>query len=191
MIVGLSGYARAGKSEAASALVQDGWELVAFADKLREFLYILNPIVEGRMWISLQEVIDSHGWEGYKDTELSDEIRRLIQTVGTNCGRDLLGDNVWVDATLKSYDGMGKSDLIYWKRKERANWIVHDVRFPNEAEAIKNRGGKIIRISRPGVGPVNGHISETALDDYPWDHVIENDSTVESLHHKVRSILGN
>lgn len=190
MIIGLSGYARAGKSEAANALREDGWEVRAYADKLREFLYVLNPMVHRIMEHDkfynavfvpsrrLQEVIDEHGWDGYKKTYYSEEIRRLIQTLGTDCGRNMLGENVWVDATLEPY-------IISPYREQ---WVIQDVRFPNEADAILDLGGKIIRINKPGVGPVNDHPSETALDDWQFDHLIENNGTVEQLHNSIRRL---
>lgn len=198
MIIGLSGYARVGKTEAAIALGMDGWRVKAFSETLREFLYTLNPIVNrliepdkiyNAVYVPprrLQDVINQHGWDGYKKTPYNDEIRRLIQTLGTDCGRAILGESVWVNATMDSYDDMGKFDFSNWKRIETHNWVIHDVRFPNEAQAIIDRGGKIIRINKPGVGPVNDHESETALDNWPWDSVIHNDGSIDDLHRKIR-----
>lgn len=65
------------------------------------------------------------------------------------------------------------------------NWIITDVRFPNEAEAIKDRGGFIIRIDRPGVEPVNAHPSETALDNWDFDYRIANASDLVALKQTV------
>jgi hypothetical protein len=92
-ILGLSGYARCGKDSAAAVLVEEfGFTRVAFADKLREVLYALNPIVSYTGWrdakglpfapspdtyVTVQNVIDHFGWDHYKETQYSDEIRRL------------------------------------------------------------------------------------------------------------------
>jgi hypothetical protein len=62
--------------------------------------------------------------------------------------------------------------------------VITDVRFANEAAAIRSWGGEIIRIDRPGVGPVNGHVSE-AMPFEP-DEVIENDGTIEDLQDHLR-----
>lgn len=171
MIIGLCGYARAGKDEAAKALVEIGFERVAFADKLRDFLYVLNPLVSGttEMPVWLDYVIDRYGWDGYKETPWGQNIRELLQRLGTECGRELIGDNVWVDAALN-------------KCSPFDNYVVTDCRFPNEAQAIKDRGGVIVRIKRPGVGPANSHASETSLDDWPFDAYVNNDSTIDQLH---------
>ena len=176
MIVGLSGYARAGKDEAAKGLQAVGFTRVGFADRLREFLYRLNPVVlgpNGTVW-SVRPVIDRHGWDGYKATPYGDHIRRYLQRLGTECGRELIGDTVWIDAALRDVP---------------ENVVVTDARFPNEAQAIRDRGGIVVRITRPGVGPANSHQSETALDGWPFDAVIVNDGTIAELHARIRQIV--
>lgn len=191
MIIGLSGYARSGKDEAAKVLVNEfDYRRVAFADKLRDVLYALNPIVgfEGEPLeigidpVGVQQVIDRHGWDGYKETEHGTEIRRLLQRLGTEAGRETLWDNIWVDAALT---GVSTSDKI----------VVTDVRFPNEADAIKKRGGIMVRINRDGNGPAtdqynNTHKSETSLDDYNFDYTLNNSFIViDDWHQHVRNFM--
>lgn len=167
MIIGLSGYARSGKDTAAHALVGHGYNRVAFADKLREFLLRLNPIVDTYSQFRVSDVIEQYGWDGYKESGYGAEIRELLQRLGTECGRELISDTIWIDAALNGTKGR---DIV-----------VTDVRFPNEAQAIKDRGGYVIRVVRPGVGPANSHPSETALDDWDFDAVILNDGSVGEL----------
>lgn len=80
------------------------------------------------------------------------------------------------------------------------NWIITDMRFPNELQAVKDRGGITIRVNRvTGNVLIDNdthavtdwqHPSETELDDYEdWDHVINNDGTINDLIEKVRKIL--
>lgn len=177
MIVGIGGYARSGKDSAAAGLAEIGFKRVAFADKLREFIYALNPLLGvayAGVHIRLQDVIDEAGWDGYKETLWSNEIRQLLQRLGTECGRELISDTIWIDAALDGVVG----DIC-----------VTDMRFPNEMQAVKHRGGIAVRINRPGVGPANSHPSETALDDADFDYVIENSGTVEDLHLKIREVV--
>lgn len=68
------------------------------------------------------------------------------------------------------------------------NWIITDMRFPNEMEAVELREGVTIKVVRPGTA-VGTHPSETALDDAYFDHVISNDGTIEDLIEKVRQVL--
>lgn len=195
-LIGLSGYARAGKDEAAKALMELGYERIAFADKLRDFLYALNPIVMGKFQIDtkygdseaipyvtrynrLRDIIDEHGWDGYKNTPYVDEIRPLLQRLGTEAGREVLWDSIWIDAALHGLKDDGK-------------YVITDARFPNEAEAIKSRGGQVWRIERLGNSPAvmpDGtiHRSETSLDDWEFDKTIHNDGTLEEFHNKIRS----
>ena len=71
------------------------------------------------------------------------------------------------------------------------NSIITDVRFLNEANAIKERGGILIKIERDN-GTESTHISETALDSYDidtFDYTINNNGTLEDLAKKVNAIL--
>lgn len=182
-IIGLSGYARSGKDAAADVLVKEaGYVRVAFADKLREMVYALNPIVQQRFHMTasleedsrvvyVQDVIDAYGWDGYKETVFGPEIRRLLQRMGTEAGRETLWDSIWIDAALTGLP-------------EDAKVVVTDVRFPNEAQAIIERGGTLLRIERAGVGPATAedgtvHKSETSLDDWPFVYRAKNDGTLE------------
>lgn len=185
MIIGLSGYARSGKDTVADILVKEaGFIRVAFADKLRQALYALNPIVWrertydggnhpiGWRTVYLQEIIDQHGWDGVKATEYGPEVRRLLQRMGTEVGRNILGEDIWVDAVLRSID-------------VTKNYVATDCRFTNEAKAVTRKGGQVWRITRPGVEPANDHISEIGLDTWPWDAVILNDGSLDDLREKV------
>ncbi len=185
-IIGVSGYARTGKDELAAVLVEEyGYIRVGFADKLRDMLYALNPIVQaefgfefrdswhGPAFIMLQEVIDTYGWDGYKESEFKEEIRRLLQRLGTEAGRQTLWDSIWVDAAFA-------------KLPPDAKVVVTDCRFKNEADAIRDRGGLLVRIHRPGIGPINDHISEIGLDKYPFDYHIDNDGTLDEYKELIR-----
>lgn len=177
-IVGLSGFARAGKDEVAKTLVEDfGFIQIGFADKLREMLYALNPIVgfEGEPLevgidpVGVQQVIDRHGWQGYKETEHSNEIRRLLQRLGTEAGRQTLWDTIWIDAAFAGIP-------------QDAKVVVNDARFFNEFDAIRARGGEIWRIERPGVGPANDHASEMEAIDYPhFQRTLHNSKDLDEL----------
>lgn len=183
-VIALSGYARSGKDEAAKVLVEEyGFTRVAFADKLRDVLYALNPIIIADPiplretglppTSTVQVVINEYGWNGYKETRWSKEIRRLLQRLGTEAGRQTLYDSIWVDAALTGHD-------------DDARLVITDTRFENEAQAVKDAKGEVWRISRRGVGPVNNHSSETSLDFWNFDMIIQNDKTLEEFKERVR-----
>lgn len=180
-IIALSGYARAGKDEAAKVLCEEhGFIQVAFADKLREMLYQLDPWVVGynkeinqNQIRALHAIIDEFGWNGYKETIFGPEIRRLLQRLGTEAGRQTLWDSIWIDAALTGLP-------------DDAKVVVSDARFFNEFDAVRARGGYIWRIEREGVGPANDHISETEAVSYPYFSLrIENNGTLEQFRQVV------
>lgn len=179
-IIALSGFARSGKDEAAKLLVEEfGFKQVAFADKLRDMLYQLNPIVKGMGRLDddntyLQDVINEYGWNGYKETIHGTEIRRLLQRLGTEAGRQTLWDSIWIDAALTGLP-------------EDAKVVVSDARFFNEFDAVISRGGYVWRVERKGVGPANDHASEMEAVGYDkFSLFIHNNGTLDQYKQIVR-----
>lgn len=180
MIIGLSGYAQSGKDTLGAFLVGDhGFKRYAFADALKNVVYTLNPIAveqeEGvsEMTLRVQDLVDAGGWEDAKKT---DEVRRLLQIMGTEAGRQILGDNVWVDAVLNQI-------------QEGEDVVITDARFPNEALAVKAAGGYMVRVNRPGFAPVNAHVSETALDEWGFDYTVTNRDSLLVLQDKAKDLV--
>lgn len=137
--------------------------------------------------------------------------RLLMQLLGTECGRNIIHPNVWVNSLFADYkliDGDISNSPYISKKQNNAlkalkshypNWIITDLRFPNELDAIKQRGGITIRVNR-----FTGHVvidndthvvtdwqhpSETALDNAEFDYTIINDGSTEELIEKVKEIL--
>lgn len=172
-LIGLSGYARSGKDSVADILTTFyGYERRAFADRLKGFVYQVNPLLAKSLRV--QDVVNAADWELAKDY---DEGRRLLIDVGTKA-REFFGWDVWLNALLATMN-------------TTQHYVVSDVRFKNEAERIRSMGGVIFRVSRPGVGPISDHISETDLDDYEFDATIENDGSLIDLQGSVMIALGD
>ena len=120
--------------------------------------------------------------------------REFLQKLGTEAMRDGLHKEVWVNALfadykwyVKEWDELGNETV-----GEYTNWIITDMRFPNELDAVQLREGITIRVNRDnGTRAIdtNPHPSETALDYAKFDYVIENDGTLDELVEKVRAIL--
>jgi len=168
-LVGLCGVAGSGKNTLADEMTKNlGYEQRALAEPIRRSLYALNPdVVKSDGTIErVQEIVDSIGWDEAKRKHT--EIRELLQKFGTEAGRDVHGENVWVDALFNNFHG--------------EKLVVTDVRFPNEAKAIQDRGGIIVRITREGYTPINAHVSEIAYTDQ--DYILVNEGTPEDLYKK-------
>lgn len=171
MLIGLAGYATVGKDAVAEILVRDrGFTRVAFADAVREAVYTLDPQVDG---FTLRELVDGIGWDKAK---AHTEVRRLLQAMGTELARKTWRDDFWVALLMDRYTGQ--------------DWVVSDCRFINEVNAIQVMGGKVYRIERPGVGPINDHVSETGLDSFTgFDDFILNHGTLEDLAVEVKRVV--
>lgn len=174
MIIGLSGYARSGKDTVAELLVLNyGFKRVAFADGIRKALLELNPFIYDG--VRLNETVDMYGWEVAKS---KDEVRRLLQVMGTEVGRKLIHEDVWV---WRLFNSIGTDERI----------VIPDVRFPNEANVIKDRGGEVWRINRQNHHAVNDHVSEHAMDNYMFDRAIFNDGSLDDLSDEVFMLMYN
>jgi hypothetical protein len=178
MIIGLTGYAQSGKDTVAKVLVeQHGFTRVAFADKIREFLYETNPMFDSiagePMFVKAR--VDRDGWE---EAKKSPHIRRLLQTSGV-AARKVFGENFWVQQALRQVHFEG-------------NYVITDVRFENEAEAIKKYDtSQLWRVKRLGIDPVNSHVSESQMDGYPVDQIFTNNGTIADLEGLVNSRMQN
>ena len=208
MIIGINGYAGSGKDTvgkliqlAATDTIPDGididdivnnysehqwwleeksgWEIKKWAGKLKTVAWMLTGIP-----------VDKFEDQEFKKTELGPEwgmtVRDLLQKLGTEGLRTGLHENTWVNALMADYEGFYEmdTDTTIWP-----NWIITDTRFPNEAQAIKDHGGIVIRVDRPGYKPINNHPSETGLDDWKFDHKIMNGSDLVALLFSVGAIL--
>ena len=185
MIIGLCGFASSGKDAAADYLVKHhGYTRFAFADALKRVAYDCNPWVPvgvGQLKelgmtagtvAPLRSLIDNLG----DDAKKIPGVRQFYQDWGVAV-REHVGADAWVDAVLHQVHCHSPA-------------VIADCRFPNEADAISAKGGYIIRVVRPGVVAVNGHVSERALDD--WDDIdgtIYNDGTLDDLGGRVESVL--
>lgn len=181
MIIGISGYAESGKDTIGSILEEHGgFVRVGYADKLRAAAAAINPIVQashgGGPVLRYNNLVAKYGYDEAK--KVCPEVREFLQRLGTECGRNVFGDDFWVEALWRELDN-----------KQTDNYVITDVRFRNEALAIKSRKGEVWRVDRPGVGPKNNHPSETALDGWHFDARISNGGTIDDLRQAVLELL--
>jgi hypothetical protein len=154
---------------------------------------IMTMPVSGRMGIYHNRVI-SYGADGVPYNEATPlgiyhepgfmSAREVLQYVGTEIFRKMY-TQVWAESLMRKIE------------KDKAQFaIIADLRFPNEVEAVKNAGGKVIRLTR---NPYNDqHDSETALDpeNYDWknfDYVVDNEHMTipeqsETVYNSLRGI---
>ncbi|WGH20737.1 deoxynucleoside monophosphate kinase [Arthrobacter phage JohnDoe] len=186
-LIGLIGKKRTGKDTFADKLVRDhGYTRVALADPLREAALALDPImgtfplnsegiVRTREW-RLSDVIEELGWEKAKD--YIPEVRRTLQRLGTESIRSL-DDQFWIRTAFQRIDAL---------RAEGKPVVVTDVRYPNEADAISDATGYLVRIVRDLPDDGDAHASEKAMDDYREHLRVPNNTTIEDFEYLAGSL---
>jgi hypothetical protein len=213
-----------------SAQFGTSWEIKKFATKLKQMICLLTGCTMEQLenqdfkntklppeWDWYKTIGSNNGKPVYLRSSVTEKIRQemgervysttyreLLQLLGTEALRNVIHEDVHVNALFadykslsdkKSYDQLDENQRGQLELAVLPNWIITDTRFPNEAQAIKNRKGILIRIERPRPfdHPTElgtGHPSETALDDYhKFDYILMNDGTIEDLIKKVKKIL--
>jgi hypothetical protein len=179
MLIGVAGYARSGKDEVGKALARRGFTVTRFSQALKdECLRFFPRTIDAIAGVQGLSAFDDEDRAQYRRWLLEDAkpqgIRELLQEMGTEVRR---GDDpdYWVKRWAEAID-------------PKQDTVVVDVRFPNEAEAIRKMGGKVWRVVRPGVGPLHDHASE--LQNFPVEYAVHNDGTLEDLDVVVGRLIG-
>jgi hypothetical protein len=145
LIIGLAGKAGHGKNYVANVLCDYypgmRFRKVAFADRVKQVYSI----------ISGETVEDSLEWKnGMSDFGMT--RREAFQKIGTDLFRKHFHEDIWIYALFSGLD-------------PTQNYIITDVRFLNEVNAIHNAGGVVFRVSRPNYeSGTPAHESEEAID---------------------------
>lgn len=165
-VIALCGLAGSGKSAAAAYLIENhNYKLVKFAAPLKKMLSALG--------LTLADIEGEHK-ETPNPILCGKTPRHAMQTLGTEWGRQLIGPEFWTTvwkhhAQLALAAGHGV--------------IVDDCRFDNELRVVNEMGGVAIKIERPGVRPVNAHVSENGINtELP---VVVNDADIPTLVSRV------
>jgi hypothetical protein len=171
MLIGLQGLAGSGKSTAARYLTMNHrFERAPFAQTLKRMLVTLgvpHEIVDGDNTAKAQPL----------DVLNGKSLRHAAQTLGTEWGRNCMGEDFWVNTWARRIEGVPRV-------------VADDVRFPNEVGKIKALGGFVIRLVRPGAGVIGNekHASENVVN-LPYDYTITNDGDVAALHRNLRWVV--
>ena len=174
VVIGLSGKSGHGKDEvyriARRLLRGKRVEREAFGDLLK------------------QQVADAVGFDVEFVEAQKDFFRPLLQWWGTEFRRNLCGKEYWVNRMRKQLERTS----IFGKDISPDYIFVTDVRFPNEAELIRENGGVVVRVERGDYiadENANKHSTETVMDTYEFDEVIRNDGDLKQLESAVKEFL--
>lgn len=170
-IIGLHAKARVGKDTAGQVLSESGFQRIAFADPIWEFIAKLLGITRREL-------------EGVKDEPSpilgGNTPRRAAQTLGTEWGVDTMCNTLWADLAMR--------EIL--SRPEKA-FVITDVRFDHEARVIAREGGRIIEIcGEPRSQVDNGdHRSESGISDNFISARVYNTGTIANLRHQLLTVI--
>lgn len=182
-LIGLTGAAGCGKDTCADYLVKR-------YDFLKYNLALpIKSMIDDMLYCAGADTIK---WDDREEKEslhhlLGCSPRRAAQTLGTEWGRTYLGEDIWlrlagnfidVQTTMAGFESVPLFEGI----------VIADIRFDNEASWLRARGGRLIHILRPGVAPVEAHISEAGVESRIGDVIVTNDGTIENMLEQVDAI---
>jgi len=154
MVIGISGKIGSGKSEVArqikKAFPYKNFKIVSFGNMVKKNASLLTGI-------SMKIILSRESKSIYLP-EWEMTLGEMYQKIGTDCMRDNLHKNTWIIAAFAGY-------------KDTDNWIFDDVRFFNEVDGVKDKGGLMIRLEgdplkiRENDPRDMSHPSETQLDN--------------------------
>jgi hypothetical protein len=178
-VIGIVGNIGAGKDEICNYL-RDAHSFikVGFSDPIYELLWEMNPTIDLAVGTAkYEDLVVDHGIDKVKRN--FPEIRRWLQLIGTEYGRNVFGQDCWIralDARIKD------SPLV----------AVRDVRFENEIDYIRSRGGFVVWVqSNRAPERDTSHTSEKLVFADHADYTVQNNGTLVELYRQLDVILAD
>lgn len=190
-LIGIGGRLGAGKDAVADYLVEKhGWVKLNMSDPLVKAARVLDPLVivpddlddfsdlpDGTIW-RFSKLLDA--W-GYVEAKTVPEVRRILQTLGTEVGRNMIDPNVWVDIA---------DTEIFNLRAAGKDVVITGIRFQEELDMIRENRGDTWWVSRPSAELAeSAHASEMSLAFQNFETVLRNEGTLDDLYAEVDRVL--
>lgn len=191
MIIGITGKAGHGKDSLADILllILEGERVEGVSPRAGKYS-MASPVKEVAKYVfglTDWDVNTQEGKLGKPSQCYGFTTREILQLVGTESFRNIFSMSVWTDFAQRYYENI-------LKECESAGvepiLIVPDIRFDNEASWVRNNGGFVVQVVRPGFGDItNGtHSSENGLTEEP-DYVVYNSGTKEDLYEAALDVI--
>ena len=193
MIIGVSGKIKSGKSRVAECLSEimekkgKQVEIKSFARPIYEILSNMYEISVDQLKVDKQEKLPVYvNTRNTQSGFVMSDFRKLLQYIGNGL-REYGDPDIWVDVLFGCNN---KKVINTFANTPNMTWIIEDMRYPNEAERIRDLNGYLIRIERES-HQLNNHVAENSLNDWTdWDLVINNDFPTKKKRNKgIKKIL--
>lgn len=174
-----SSVMQSGKSTTAQYLSEAyGYKLIRFCDPLKDMV----DTMLGYAGLSDDDIWE-HLYGSKKEWPIKQlngvTARHLMQTLGTEWGRQHVFPDLWVNLALKR---VKDAPLI--------RFVIDDMRFANEYAAVRSiYGAQVWRVNRPGAHATNGHVSEGQLDSHLFDKTLDNSGSIQDLHSQINKVI--
>jgi len=173
--IALCGLAGSGKSTAADYLVsRHKFKRLSYAAPIKKMLRVLL-IESGATLVESIEMTEGRLKELPSPYLCGNSARYAMQSLGTEWGRELIGSEIWRRILINKVRTYGSTPVV-----------VDDLRFPNEAEALKAEGFVIVRIKRSENAISAPHSSEG--QEFEVDLTIQNDGSLQELESALDSL---
>ena len=179
IIIGMGGRKESGKDTVADFLVEEhGYTKHEMSSVLHDIFMVMDP------WVSVREdeaeisefirpgfmrYSTLCATVGYVEAKRFREVRRLLQALGTDVGRNMISEDVWVDV------------MRHKITNTEGNVVFTGVRYPNERALLRELGGTAVWVNRPGLPEGDTHTSETSLGQEDFDMVLDNTADLAHL----------
>lgn len=200
-VIGLGGYLRSGKDTVADHLVKHyGYTKLFMSDPLNQAMLTLNPWVyvpdlyrygrfqnESGETVALPNEFERyqtvHEALGYTEAKKLGEVRRFLQKLGTDVGREMIDKELWTKLASKS---IAKVLL------DGGRVVITGMRFPNELGMISNLDGTNLWVHRSGLeAAASVHASENSVQPQDFDQIIYNSANLQTLYENVDVFMGS
>jgi len=195
MLIGLTGRAGSGKDtvyETLYSLFNDVRPVVrlAFADALKHSA--LKCFDEYEEWSAIADDLKNRGSVKIEiDGETFAEVsgREFFQRYGAEAHREVFGSDFWIDTLLPPLDALDFGPFLH----SSEIYVVTDVRYDNEATRIREYGGFVWLIERPGESiEESSHTSEAGVDEDLINFLIPNSGSLDELKdHVAKTIIAS
>lgn len=176
VIIGLAGQARTGKDTAGEYLIgRHAACTYALADPIRR-------AASEMFGLPYKDFTGDNPNREVKNLFWGYSPREMLQKLGTECGREIFDQEIWLKRAEQEFNNVNEIAANPF-------FVITDIRFENEANWIREKGGIVVHIHRNMEESINSHVSEHGINHHSADLTIHNNGTIEEFFRKLDVVV--